>query len=403
MKPTSKQRRGGGARRGGWGAARLGLTLLGLSLLGCPPPASQPQGGALSSAPESAGQALRPSPSGEGRPRVALFVPHRDPFWREFRRFMRAACEQLELGYEDHLAHNNREEMKAQLRAAVRGPNPVDVVVFQNFKECGPDLLRLAEEAGVPAFLCNAGVERAECGEARGRFSRWIGTMVPDNERSGYDLAVLLCDAARERGLADAEGKVHVIALAGIVSDESSVAHVRGLERAAREREEIVLHQVTSTDWSEAEGELKSAALLRRFPQASVVWTASAPLALSAIRSLRRVGRRPGEDCLVGGYDWTSETLGAVEQGTLYATLGGHFMEGGWVAVLLRDYLRGEDFARRRHTFTTPMRAITRENVRRFLPAIQAARWDAVDFAAYSAPEGDYRFDPVAVLDGLSR
>lgn len=378
------------------------LSLLLLSLVGCPPPGNQPQGGPPSLLPPAEPQASAPPPS-EERLRVALFVPHKDPFWREFRRFMRAACEQLELEFEVHLAHNNREEMKAQLRAAVTASDPVDVVVFQNFKQCGPDLLRLAQEAGVAAFLCNADVEPEECGGPRERFPRWIGTMVPDNEGSGYDLAVLLADAARQRGLSDAEGKVHMIALAGIVSDESSAAHVRGLERAVRERSDIVLHQVTPTDWSEAEGELKSATLLRRYPQASVVWTASAPLALSAIRSLRSVGRRPGEDCLVGGFDWTSETLGAVKEGSLYATIGGHFMEGGWVAVLLSDYLGGRDFGPQRRSFATPMRAITQENVQRFLPAIRAARWDEVDFQAYRGGSADYSFDPVAVLDELSR
>ncbi|HBP19740.1 MAG TPA: hypothetical protein DEA08_18365 [Planctomycetes bacterium] len=382
--------------------ARLTLAALALVLVGCPPPASQPQGSLPLPATRSEPTPSLPEPA--RRQRVALFVPHKDPFWREFRRFMRAACEQLDLGYEVHLAHNNREEMKAQLRAAVAGPDPVDVVVFQNFKQCGPDLLRMAQDAGVRAFLCNAGVEAGECGRARERYSQWIGTMVPDNEGSGYDLAVLLADAAREQGLSDGQGKVHMIALAGIVSDESSVAHVRGLERAVRERDDIVLQQVMPTDWSETEGELKSATLLRRFPETSVVWTASAPLALSAIRSLRRVGRRPGEDCLVGGYDWTGETLTAVKEGSLYATLGGHFMEGGWVAVLLRDYLDGQDFARQRCEYATPMRAITRQNVERFLPAIRAARWGEVDFQSYRAKgRGDYRFDPVAVLDGLSR
>ena len=112
--------------------ARLTLAALALVLVGCPPPASQPQGSLPLPATRSEPTPSLPEPA--RRQRVALFVPHKDPFWREFRRFMRAACEQLDLGYEVHLAHNNREEMKAQLRAAVAGPDPARLHVNRLFQ-----------------------------------------------------------------------------------------------------------------------------------------------------------------------------------------------------------------------------------------------------------------------------
>jgi ABC-type sugar transport system substrate-binding protein len=278
----------------------------------------------------------------------------------------------------------------------------VDAVVFQNFKQAGGDLLQIAEEAGVPAFVVNAGVDEAKCGTPRERYQHWIGNMESDGEEAGYDLGILLAEQAKQRGLVDADGKVHMIGLAGIVSDFSSSVRVKGLERAVAERGDVVLHQVVPTDWSREEGQRKSAELLKRFPATAVVWAASDPLALGAVESLRTAGRDPGVDALVGGFDWTAEALEAVRSGELYTTIGGHFMEGGWVAVLLHDFLTGDDFADVRLDFHTPMRPITKANVDSFFAAISAARWERVDFSALTAESNaDYTFDPVQTLEQL--
>jgi ABC-type sugar transport system substrate-binding protein len=351
---------------------------------------------------ESASPAPSDSPR-ERSKRVALFLPHEDLFWRDFSAFMGAAAGQLGLELECHLAENNRELMKEQLQAATSGDQPAAVVVFQDFKQAGPDLLRIAEEAGVPAFVVNAAVSAEACGLPRERYAQWIGTMESDGEAAGYSLGQLLAEEAKQRGLLDAEGKIHMIALAGIVSDVSSVARLDGLQRAIAERGDVILHQVVPTDWSRAEGKLKAAELLKRFPSTAVVWAASDPLALGAVESLKAAGRKPGEDALVGGFDWTAEALEAVREGELHTTIGGHFMEGGWVAVLLHDYLAGHDFGGRQVEFHTPMQPITKTNVERFYAAISAAEWDRVDFLALTRPQaGEYMFDPVQTLEQLS-
>ena len=265
-------------------------------------------------------------------------------------------------------------------------------------------MLKIAQEAGVPAFLVNAGLEGGELGKPREKLGAWVGTMLPDDEAAGHRLAVLLIEQALAEGRVGEDGKVHLIALAGIVSDKSSKDRVAGLERAMREGREAVLHQVVPTDWSYEEGRSKGAALLKRFPATTVVWTASDSLALGAVASLEESGRRPGVEVLVGGFDWTAEALAAIRAGKLTTTIGGHFMEGGWVVVLLHDYFKGADFASRGVEFRTPMLAITRDTVEGFQAAIAAAEWRRVDFKGLCA-EGAavYRFDPVETLEGLTK
>lgn len=375
----------------------IALGAVALALAGCPkptptPPTSQPS--AVSSASESE------APPRSGAKRVAMFIPHEDLFWRDFIGFMKSASKQLELELEVHLAENNRELMKEQLRKATAGPGRVDAVVFQNFKKCGEDLLKIADDAGVPAFLVNAGVGKSY-GAPRERHSNWIGTMESDGESAGYALASLLADEAKKRGLLNGDGKVHMIALAGIVSDAGSSERVQGLQRAVAERGDIVLHQVVPTDWSREEGKRKAAVLLERFPLTVAVWAASDPLALGAVESAKALGRKPGEDLILGGFDWTHEALDAVERGELYTTIGGHFMEGGWALVLVHDFLAGKDFAKKQVEFQTPMRPITKENVSRYSPVISAADWGNFDFLQLTDPAEKYTFDPVETLAKL--
>lgn len=384
----------------------LGLAVLVLALSGCPQqsptPPSSPSNSPQASPSPSASSGAQPTPLKSGVKRVAMFIPHEDLFWRDFAAFMEAASKQLEMKLEVHLANNNRELMKEQLRQATAGADRVDAVVFQNFKECGPDLLEIANQAGVPAFVVNAGVGES-CGVPRGRYPHWIGNMESDGEAAGHALALLLIDEAKRRRLQGDDEKIHMIALAGIVSDASSNVRVQGLQRALKERQDVVLHQVVPTDWSQEEGRLKAQVLLKRFPKTAVVWAASDPLALGAIESVRALGRKPGAEVLLGGFDWTREALDAVRSGDLFVTIGGHFMEGGWVLVLLRDYLIGNDFAKKELNYLTPMSPITKGNLDDFAATLSAADWSKVEFRAMSNPAAGYSFDPNETLRALGK
>ncbi len=383
-----------------WAGTFLALCLL--PLVGCERQSAQPT--ALPQAAPTETVADPPLQRAKrGKKRVALLIPHEDLFWRDFQAFMKAASEQVGLEFECYVAHNNREQMKEQLRMITRGKDRVDAVVFQNFKQSGKDLLRIADEAKVPAFLVNAGVEASACGAPREPLEHWIGSMLPNDEGAGFSLGNLLADEAKRLGLTGSDGKVHMIGLAGIVSDTSSIDRIRGFERAVAKRDDVVLHQVVPTDWSFEDGKLKVEALLKRFPSTTVVWAASDPLALAAVESLKRLGKEPGKKSVVGGVDWTAEALDAVRSGELYTSIGGHFMEGGWVAVLLFDYLEGRDFVSKRASFMSPMLPITQSNVDRYYGAITAAKWGDVDFRGLSALAGDdYAFNAVNVLQQLA-
>ncbi|HEX8536538.1 MAG TPA: substrate-binding domain-containing protein, partial [Cystobacter sp.] len=128
----------------------------------------------------------------------------------------------------------------------------------------------------------------------------------------------------------------------------------------------------------------KTFLLLRRYPELQAVWAANDDLAMGALQALEEAGRRPGEDVLVGGIDWTPEALEAVRAGRLVTSLGGHFLEGAWALVLLSDHHQGRDFASERLDWSTAFLPATRANVAGYLELLARPDWEAFDFRAFS-------------------
>ena len=69
---------------------------------------------------------------------------------------------------------------------------------------------------------------------------------------------------------------------------------------------------------------------------------------------------------MVGGIDWNLEAIQSIQKGQMTASMGGHFMEGGWVMVLLYDYFNGVDFVDEGVAMKSKMSAITQANADQF-------------------------------------
>ena len=285
---------------------------------------------------------------------IVLFTPREahDHFWGPFADFMSEAADDFGIRLEVQFAGGSRNMMAEQIREVCKRAEKPDGVVFQSFKRGGQLFLRIADRHGVPAFLVNAGLPKKQSetlGEPRTQLKHWLGQMLPSDYEAGFQLANALIDeASRDPLRFGDDGKVHVIGFNGIVSDSASAERFAGLQKAiAQRQEEAVLDQVVAADWNQELARRRCRVLHRRHPSASVVWSASDPMALGAMQALQEIGLTPGKDIIIGGVDATPEAMEAIEQGTLFATVGGHVLEGGWTVVLLHDFFpwnrRGKD------------------------------------------------------------
>ena len=341
--------------------------------------------------------------------KVALFTGSEKnvPFWELFADFMRAAGKDLGIELEVHYAEGSRTEMAAQILGVCTRSDKPDAIVVQGFKRGGLNSLQIAEENEVPVFLVNAGLtdkQTAESGRPGEKLKYWIGEMLPNDYDAGKLLANALIDEARkDPQRLGPDGRVHVIGLNGVVSDGASVQRESGLKDAiAERREEAELHQVISADWEQDLAERRCRFLHRRYPEATVIWCASDRMAAGAIDAVRKRGLTPGEDVIIGGVDATPDAKRLIEDGTLEATVGGHFMEGGWVTVLLYDYFHNPELIPIH--LDSPMMLVTRKELDDYRAMINPSTWEQTDFRQFSRfhhPElKSYQFGLKALLTG---
>jgi ABC-type sugar transport system substrate-binding protein len=117
------------------------------------------------------------------------------------------------------------------------------------------------------------------------------------------------------------------------------------LQRALAEASDVVLDQIVYANWSRETALTKSRWLVRRHPDARLVWAGSDQMAFGAMQAWREHAEQPGRDVLFSGVNTSTEALKAVRSGELSALAGGHFMAGAWALVMIHDYAKGRDFA----------------------------------------------------------
>ncbi|PIQ27958.1 hypothetical protein COW36_22440 [bacterium (Candidatus Blackallbacteria) CG17_big_fil_post_rev_8_21_14_2_50_48_46] len=322
---------------------------------------------------------------------LALFAPREadDTFWSMFRDFMAAACHDLGMELRVYYAHDDADLALKQLKEATSGPNKVQGLVFQNFKKTALKFLELAEKTKTPAFIIDTGLDEADLkrvGKPRESFKYWLGEFLPENEEAGFDLANRLLQRAQslknEEGLGE---RIQIIGLAGEHLSNASSDRIKGLNIAIRDREDAVLQDMISAAWNRDQARLRTRQIFERFPPGiKVIWAANDPMALGAVDALREMKLRPGQDVITGGVDWTADGLQAVKHGLMDATVGGHFMQGAWAAVMLYDTFHGLDFAKESVEMRLRMQILDRRNIDVYLKHFSTGNWEQIDFRSFS-------------------
>ncbi|HYD39704.1 MAG TPA: ABC transporter substrate-binding protein [Anaeromyxobacter sp.] len=310
----------------------------------------------------------------------------------------RAAATRLGIELEVVYCEGSRAKM-VELGAALgrRTPRP-DYVLLPNFEGAAHELLPALDAAGVPSFLLNEGMtptDRMSHGDPRCKHPRWLGELIPDDVAAGQQLAAMLTEEARARGLVAPDGKIHV----GVVSGTQTYAgqtRYQGWLALKKERPEVVQASVQYGNWAPDVSRTVAALMLRRHPEITVIWTANDAMALGAVDAVRDCGRKAGKDVLIGGMDLHTSALRHVEDGAMAVTLGGHVLDGARAVLLLHDHFHGNDFEpRSRRSLLEPVTAADARAYRRFF---ESRGWQKVDFARYSRVKAGAAHVPALTL-----
>lgn len=308
-------------------------------------------------------------------------------WWRTATQILQAACNDLGFELEVVYLNHNPYKLIREFEEIASGDSPPDAVIFQNLRQTADHVLNIAEKYQVPVFIYNAGLieeKQRLYGGPRDKFKYWIGQMLPDDAKAGYDLAMALYQEALRLNMTDEDGRVPFLAINGVIADGAAIERLKGLVEAAKAEPKINLLQVANANWEPERGKTVFKGLAGRYPQAKVIWSANDPMAIGALEGMRELGIKPGQEMIIGSMDWDPAALQAVLKQELLVSINGHFMETAWVAVLLYDYFHGQDFASEALSYQSRMSILDNSTIRLYLEHFKPENFDKIDFTQFS-------------------
>ncbi|KAA0968678.1 ABC transporter substrate-binding protein [Pseudomonas sp. ANT_H12B] len=267
----------------------------------------------------------------------------REDFWVSYSQFMQAAAKDLDMDlrilYSDRVA----ETTIKHAREVLQGPDRPDYLVFVNEQYVAPEILRLAQGSGVKLFMVNNAPTPDQMrllGSQPDRYPDWLGSLVPNDEEGGY---LMLKELIRlHRPVAPGQF-IELLAFSGLKITPAAQLREKGMMRALAEHPEVRLRQLVYGGWTHQRAYEQAKLLFKRYPQASLVWSANDEMAFGAMQAYSETGGKPGTGVLFGAINTSPAALQALLDNRLSVLLGGHFSLGGWAVVQLHDYDQGVD------------------------------------------------------------
>ncbi|MCK5418314.1 MAG: transporter substrate-binding domain-containing protein, partial [Desulfobacterales bacterium] len=310
-----------------------------------------------------------------GKPlEIAIFIPHEDPFWKKAILFTEEAATDLGMKLRVYNAIDDPGKMIAQVRNTAQ--SGIDGIIFSNYQNTGEQILRIAEKNSVPAILINSQLPQADL-LPRTKYKYWIGSVLPDDEKAGSVLIQQLINQAAQNGIE----RFNVLAIEGNPKDESSIDRVRGLGRFMKHLKEVDSFKIVVGNWKRIIASEIFQGYYKIQSDVNIVWCANDNMAIGVAKAIKELGLEG--KIVVGGVDWDEAAQEAILSGHMHVSVGGHFMDGAWAAVLLYDYLNGIDFANERLQFESQMVGITKANLKKFSPFLSLDK-QSLNFRLFS-------------------
>jgi len=287
----------------------------------------------------------------------------------------------LNIAYPDHNLNRYEYYNFAKEIFSVK-PKP-DFVIAVFFRTLSESLLKLSAQYDTPIFIVNTNIpteDKLYVGQPREKYKGFLGLIAANEQQAGYQLAKYLLQASRVH---NSNKPKHILAISGPHETTEAMERNKGMLKALEEDKDAELYQMFYTNWDADKAYFLTDKVVKRYKDIDIFWTASDGLALGVKKAL--VDNYYNEDVVVGGIDWTTSGINAVSDNYVNATVGGHFMNGGFSLVLLYDYFHGHDFKEELGTqINLNMSLLSKENVKGYSNAFSSNNWDAIDFKKYS-------------------
>ncbi|WP_297009987.1 ABC transporter substrate-binding protein [Thalassospira sp.] len=326
-------------------------------------------------------------------------------FWKDVRDTMQAAADQF--GFQLTVFDSDRDwAMMAESANRVFAMNPPpDYIIAVNEHQQGTRIVLEAQERGIPVLMLLNDLteeQKKRYGRPGAELTTWIATLVPDNERAGFEIAQSLITAARDADRGRIPENICLLSLTGDSVTPASLLRIDGLDTALERYPVLREQRRLVANWSFEEAYRRTADWLETDGCLDAVWAANDNIALGAIKAIEEAGKIPGQEVFVGGLNWSAEGLESVAAGKMTMTHGGHFLAGAWIMVLLKDYLEGVERLRDNPEVFFRMQAVTPENLQVYQRVLGERDWDKIDFSQFSLVNNPEQRDYQFGIKGLS-
>ncbi len=305
-------------------------------------------------------------------------------FWHAVTGTMSSAAEQL--GFELEVLYADRQwaKMVRNAESVIARADKPDFLILVNEYQQGARLLALADKASIPTLMLLNSLtqqQRDIYGAPREQLKNWLGSLTPDNENAGYEMAESLTHNTRQE---NNPPSIALLTLAGDNNTPASLARLKGLDRALNDFPVLKEQRRISVNWSGDEAYKRTRLWLQSGQPLGAVWAANDDIGLGAIKAIREAGLKPGIDVQVSGLNWSQDAIKHVMNGEMTLTHGGHFLAGAWAMVMLYDYVQGHDFNAISAEVHFPMTAINQANASDYLAHFGNQQWSRIPFKNFS-------------------
>ncbi len=238
----------------------------------------------------------------------------------------------------------------------------------------------------------------SKVGKPREKYQHWIGQVVSDDKHAGLFLAQSLMNKARERSAIGSAA----VAISGIRENTAVDMRSLGLHEAFSSSNDFALKQQVYSEWKFDLVIKQTQGLVKRHKGLGIIWCANDDLiAGNVIKTLKTLGKKPNQDILVGGMDWSKKGISLFKSGELTSTIGGHFLDGGIAMALIYDYHNGHDFYDQYQGSVKQKMIDIDGHVKQVEMLVNDNKWGLLDFTVYSRAmnpqqvEWDYSYNKV--------
>ena len=265
---------------------------------------------------------------------IGSIVPTLDAqFWQRYKAFSETVAAELGIELVTINANNSADALNKGIEDLIaRG---VDGLIFVPYFGAGPKGIAAADAAGIPVMCVDCTPD--DVIKPGGEFENYIGVVGPDDETAGFEMA----DALSKTLVAGKDGKKKIIAIEGTPGTSVAINRFKGLKRYISEGGDLTLLGNAVGNFVASDSQKATEDLMQAHPDFQGVWTANGGTATGALAALKNAGKKPGVDVKVVTMDLNPDNVLLVASGELEFDTGGHWLQGGFAAIIMYDWLNG--------------------------------------------------------------